>query len=176
MSALVCSVPLLVVDGVSFSILRVITTSSLTTISLVYITSTDDHDWHDIFMIAYLLLTLPWTIGGILLSREGTKSLKYRKIFGISFFLMIIPLVYFFIQHKVNHIPGGLSFRSFRLSKLWSNIVYIIAYTIYAFFEWSLIFFDVAYDSVTALDFKAFEIRVVDMNGITNGYVPTFPV
>ncbi|KAK7204523.1 Frag1/DRAM/Sfk1 family-domain-containing protein [Myxozyma melibiosi] len=119
----------------------------------VYITSTDDHDWHDIFMIAYMLLTLPWTVGGILLSRPGSKALKYRKIFGISFFVMIVPLVYYFIQHKVNHVAG--------------------AYTIYAFFEWSLIFFDVAFDAATAFDFGALEIRVVDMNGITNGAVPS---
>ena len=28
----------------------------------VYITSTDDHDTHDVFMIAYIVLTLPWDI------------------------------------------------------------------------------------------------------------------
>ncbi|KAK9469527.1 Frag1/DRAM/Sfk1 family-domain-containing protein [Lipomyces arxii] len=117
----------------------------------VYITSTDDHDFHDIFMIAYLLLTIPWVAGGITLSKKGSTSLKWRKIFGISFFVMLIPLVYFFIQHKVSKIPG--------------------AYTIYAFFEWSLIFFDVAFDSVTALDFGAFEIRIIDMNGVTSGFV-----
>ncbi|KAK9248139.1 Frag1/DRAM/Sfk1 family-domain-containing protein [Lipomyces tetrasporus] len=117
----------------------------------VYITSTDDHDWHDIFMIAYLLLTIPWTIGGIKISTKG-KALRWRKVFGIAFYVMIIPLVYFFIQHKINHIPG--------------------AYTTYAFFEWSLIFFDVAYDSASVFDFSAFEIRVIDMNGITAGFPP----
>ncbi|KAK9446917.1 Frag1/DRAM/Sfk1 family-domain-containing protein [Limtongia smithiae] len=116
----------------------------------VYITSTDDHDWHDIFMISYMILTIPWVLGGIYLTKPGTKAKKWRKIYGYSFFAMIVPLVYYFIQHKVNHIAG--------------------AYTTYAFFEWSLIFFDVAYDSVTALDFKAFEIRIVDMDGVTAGF------
>lgn len=34
------------------------------------------------------------------------------------------------------------------------------AYTIYAFFEWSLIIYDVAFDSVTAFDFDRFELKV----------------
>ncbi|KAK9458086.1 Frag1/DRAM/Sfk1 family-domain-containing protein [Dipodascopsis uninucleata] len=114
----------------------------------VYITSTDDHDWHDIFMISYLVLTIPWTIGGIFLSKPNTTSLKYRKVFATSFFSMIVPLVYYFIQHKVHHVAG--------------------AYTIYAFFEWSLIFFDIAYDAATAYDFGSLEFRIVDMDGITN--------
>jgi hypothetical protein len=76
-----------------------------------YVTSTDDHDWHDIFMISYIVATLPWTIGCIMLSpTKGPKSitaLKWRKIFGISFFSTLVPLIYFFIQHKVHKIAGG---------------------------------------------------------------------
>lgn len=45
------------------------------------------------------------------------------------------------------------------------------AYTKYAFFEWSLILFDVGFDAVTALDFEGFELRVVDTKGISKGYV-----
>lgn len=45
------------------------------------------------------------------------------------------------------------------------------AYTIYAFFEWSLILFDVGFDAVTALDFEGFELRVVDTKGLSKGYV-----
>ncbi|KAK9463988.1 Frag1/DRAM/Sfk1 family-domain-containing protein [Lipomyces oligophaga] len=116
----------------------------------VYITSTDDHDWHDIFMISYIVLTIPWDIGGVFLSPPDSKSRRYRKIVASTFFFMMIPLVYFFIQHKVHHIAG--------------------AYTIYAFFEWSLIFLDVAYDSISALDFASLEIRIVDMTGITHGF------
>lgn len=113
-----------------------------------YITSTDDHDWHDIFMISYLVLTIPWTVCGISLSHTGTTGLMYRKIFAGVFFGSLIPLVYFYIQHKVHHVAG--------------------AYTSYAFFEWALVLFDVAYDSATVYDFAALEIRVLDVKGVTN--------
>lgn len=45
------------------------------------------------------------------------------------------------------------------------------AYTTYAFFEWGLIIFDVAFDAVTACEFSGFELRVVDVKGISKGYV-----
>jgi len=47
----------------------------------------------------------------------------------------------------------------------------IPAYTIYAFFEWSLILFDVGFDAVTALDFAGLDLRVVDIKGVSKGYV-----
>lgn len=120
----------------------------------VYITSTDDHDWHDIFMIAYIVLTLPWDIIGILLSKPGSKALKYRKLYASLFFGTLVPLIFFYIRHKVHHVPG--------------------AYTTYAFFEWSLIILDVAYDSATFYDFNALEFRLVDVNGISEAtqYAP----
>ncbi|KAK6359623.1 hypothetical protein TWF696_000769 [Orbilia brochopaga] len=111
----------------------------------VYITSTDDHDWHDIFMISYLVLTLPWTLGCLATSPVNQKAVKYRKILASLFFGTLVPLVYFFIQHKVHKVPG--------------------AYTIYAFLEWSLILYDVGFDAVTALDFEGFELRLVDTKG-----------
>lgn len=74
-----------------------------------YVTSTDDHDWHDIFMISYLVATLPWTLGCLALSPPNPTSIKYRKIFGGAFFATIVPLVYFFIQHKVHKVAGGMS-------------------------------------------------------------------
>lgn len=113
-----------------------------------YITSTDDHDWHDILMISYIVLTLPWTIIGIQLSAPKSQSLKYRKIFATSFFSALVPLIYFFIQHKVHKVPG--------------------AYTTYAFFEWSLIILDLAYDTASFYDLKNLEIRVVDIKGVTD--------
>lgn len=118
-----------------------------------YITSTDDHDWHDIFMILYLIATLPWTIGCIILSPNNARAVKYRKYLAGAFFGTLVPLVYFFIQHKVNRVPG--------------------AYTTYAFFEWSLILFDVAFDSVTALDFDTFELVVRDVKGASKGTIFT---
>lgn len=49
------------------------------------------------------------------------------------------------------------------------------AYTIYAFFEWALILFDVAFDAVTALDFDTFEVVVRDVKGASKGYVQWLP-
>ncbi|KAH6654207.1 Frag1/DRAM/Sfk1 family-domain-containing protein [Truncatella angustata] len=114
-----------------------------------YVTSTDDHDWHDIFMISYLVLTIPWTTGCIALSPPNAKAIKYRKVLAAAFFGTLVPLIYFFIQHKVHRVAG--------------------AYTIYAFFEWSLILLDVAFDAVTALDFSTFEIVVRDVGGFSQG-------
>ncbi|KAF3919268.1 hypothetical protein ABW20_dc0102228 [Dactylellina cionopaga] len=115
----------------------------------VYITSTDDHNWHDIFMISYLVLTLPWTLGCLATSPVNAKAVKYRKILAGLFFGTLVPLIYYFIQHKVHKVPG--------------------AYTIYAFFEWSLILYDVGFDAVTAIDFEGFELRLVDTKGLHKG-------
>lgn len=74
-----------------------------------YVTSTDDHDWHDIFMISYLVATLPWTTGCLALSPNNPTAVKYRKLFAGSFFATLVPLIYFFIQHKVHRVAGGKS-------------------------------------------------------------------
>ncbi|KAI3395657.1 hypothetical protein diail_1023 [Diaporthe ilicicola] len=114
-----------------------------------YVTSTDDHDWHDVFMISYLLATIPWTFGCIALSPPNPTAIKYRKYVSGTFYGSIIPLIYFFIQHKVHRVPG--------------------AYTTYAFFEWSLVLLDVAFDAVTALDFDSFEVVIRDVKGVSKG-------
>lgn len=72
-----------------------------------YITSTDDHDWHDIFMISYLLATIPWTFGCIALSPPNPVAIRYRKRVSGAFYGAIIPLIFFFIRHKVHRVPGG---------------------------------------------------------------------
>jgi len=73
----------------------------------VYITSTDDHSAHDVFMIAYLIFTLPWTIGVLLTCPVSSRGLKLRKVFAGLFFGTLVPLIYYFIQHKVHRVPGG---------------------------------------------------------------------
>jgi hypothetical protein len=50
------------------------------------------------------------------------------------------------------------------------------AYTIYAFFEWSLVLLDVAFDAVTMIEFANFEIVVKDVRGLSRGYVPRLPL
>jgi hypothetical protein len=76
-----------------------------------YVTSTDAHDWHDIFMIAYVVATVPWTLGCIALSPPNPKAIKYRRYLASGFFGTLLPMVYFFIQHKVHRIPGGMAAR-----------------------------------------------------------------
>ncbi|KAH7028872.1 Frag1/DRAM/Sfk1 family-domain-containing protein [Microdochium trichocladiopsis] len=114
-----------------------------------YVTSTDDHDFHDVVMIIYLVGTIPWTACCIALSPPNPTAIKLRKYIASAFFGTIVPLVYFFIQHKVHHVAG--------------------AYTTYAFFEWSLILFDVGFDAVTALDFSNLQITISDNKGVNQG-------
>ncbi|KAF9954576.1 hypothetical protein BGZ65_003934 [Modicella reniformis] len=109
----------------------------------VYVTSSDDHDVHDIAMIVYLLCTIPHVVGTIKTAPQNPKSQQYRKLFAFSFFGALIPMVYFFLQHNIHRIPG--------------------AYTYYAFFEWSLVFSDIAFDAVCLIDFETFEFRIVDV-------------
>ena len=73
----------------------------------VYITSSDDHDVHDIAMIVYLVATLPWMVGTLFIGSSSKQASKWRKIAAFSFFISLIPMIYFFIQHKVHHVAGG---------------------------------------------------------------------
>ncbi|KND04808.1 uncharacterized protein SPPG_00511 [Spizellomyces punctatus DAOM BR117] len=112
----------------------------------VYITSTDQHDWHDIFMITYLVAGLFYMIGLTWLSWRSSKFGKQTgwklRLGCIIGFLGLVPfLVYWFVKHKVDRIPG--------------------AYSIYALFEWSVILFDVGFDFATALDVKDISIQLV---------------
>lgn len=104
----------------------------------VYVTSTDDHDFHDVAMISYILLTIPWTISVTLLSQKNSTLRRGRALTAIAFFGTLVPLVYWFIQHKVHVRPG--------------------AYSIYAYFEWSLILLDVGFDTWSIADFKTVDI------------------
>ncbi|CAJ0827886.1 7763_t:CDS:10 [Entrophospora sp. SA101] len=110
----------------------------------VYITSTDDHDIHDVAMIVYLVTTLPWMVGSLLIGPQSNGEIKWRKIFSFSFFGSLVPMIYYFIEHKVNRVAG--------------------AYTTYAFLEWSLIIYDIAFDAITFLDFNFFELQIINAN------------
>jgi hypothetical protein len=136
-----------------------------------YVTSTDAHDWHDIFMISYLVATLPWTLGCLALSPRNPTAIRYRKIFAGSFFATLVPLIYFFIQHKVHRVAGGTIILP--LSPI--RQLTPPAYTIYSFFEWALVLLDVAFDAVTVAEFQEFDIVVKDNRGISRGYVPRLP-
>ncbi|KAI0806029.1 Frag1/DRAM/Sfk1 family-domain-containing protein [Irpex lacteus] len=105
----------------------------------VYITSTDDHDWHDILMITYIVCNLPWMYGGIA-ATANPKARSRRRYVANAFWLSLVPMIYFFIQHKVHRIPG--------------------AYTHYAFFEWALILLDVLYDSILKIDLEHANLQI----------------
>ncbi|CCH44178.1 putative membrane protein [Wickerhamomyces ciferrii] len=123
------------VFGVVCGIIRTVTCGGW-----VYITSTDDHDAHDVFMISYIVLTIPWEYYVISSTPSRTNLKKFRLYTSLTFFTTLIPLIYFFIQHKVHRVAG--------------------AYSIYAYFEWALIILDVLFDSWTALDFKDLTISL----------------
>ncbi|KAH9846239.1 Frag1/DRAM/Sfk1 family-domain-containing protein [Lenzites betulinus] len=107
----------------------------------VYITSSDDHDVHDVLMISYIVLNIPWMFGSIACTPVNhVASRKRRRLASLGFFAAIAPMIYFFIQHKVHRVPG--------------------AYTRYSFFEWALILLDVWYDSSAELDFKAADLKI----------------
>jgi len=127
-------------------------------------------------MISYIILTIPWMTGCIALSPPNAKAIKYRKYLCGAFFGTLVPLVYFFIQHKVHRVAGGrLGSQRVRRVLLRKTMLTATAYTIYAFFEWSLIVLDVAFDAVTALDFDAFEVTIRDVKGASKGYVQWLP-
>lgn len=39
--------------------------------------------------------------------KSHPEALKYRKIIAGSFFGTLVPMIYFFIQHKVHKVAGG---------------------------------------------------------------------
>lgn len=100
----------------------------------VYVTSTDDHFFHDIAMFLYIALTPPWmfiTSGSLaqpnISNRAAaddtlaSKARHMRRIACFSFFACTPFMGYFFYRHNNLRIPG--------------------AYSRYAYFEWGLIIF-----------------------------------
>ena len=116
------------VFGLLVGVLRTVTCGGW-----VYITSTDDHDAHDVFMIAYIVLTIPWDTYVITATPKRTRLRSYRLWTCLAFFGTLVPLIYWFIQHKIHRVAG--------------------AYSVYAYFEWSLIILDIAFDAWTVVDF-----------------------
>ncbi|PWN51345.1 hypothetical protein IE53DRAFT_342529 [Violaceomyces palustris] len=134
----------------------------------VFITSTDDHDVHDIAMALYLLLTPPWmyiSSGSLAQSSKASnddgsackpkdldslaaKAKRMRKIASVCFFCCIPPMVVLFYRHQFKRIPGS--------------------YTYYAIFEWGLIIFDLLFDSASVYDLSRLEIHVVEAPGLSN--------
>ncbi|GMK59272.1 hypothetical protein CspeluHIS016_0702870 [Cutaneotrichosporon spelunceum] len=107
----------------------------------MYITSRDHHDLHDLFMIVYLVLNVPWMVLSTLHSTTQ-KARRWRTVTAAGFILSIPPLIYLFIKHSVRRVPG--------------------AYTQYAFFEWGLVFWDVMFDAGCLFELGHLQVRIVD--------------
>lgn len=91
----------------------------------VYITSSDDHDAHDIAMGLYLILTPPWMYitSGSLAPQPNKESMmatsskdllanqarRMRRFAASAFFGMTPFMVYFFYRHKVRLIVKPIS-------------------------------------------------------------------
>lgn len=58
-------------------------------------------------MVSYLVATVPWTLGCLAISPSNAKAVYYRKLFAGLIFGNLIPLTYFFLQHKVHKVAGG---------------------------------------------------------------------
>lgn len=59
-------------------------------------------------MLSYLVLTIPWMFGVLATSpRSAVEGLKYRRYACWAFFGAILPMVYFFVEHKVHKVAGG---------------------------------------------------------------------
>ncbi|ORX35356.1 Frag1/DRAM/Sfk1 family-domain-containing protein [Kockovaella imperatae] len=116
----------------------------------VYITSRDNHDLHDFFMIIYLILNLPWMF--LAMQHSTDRACRRRRQMAFAGFLLTIPpLVWMFYRHSVLRIPG--------------------AYTHYSLLEWSLVFWDVAFDAIAITELKDIRITIVDVSA--SGSHPT---
>lgn len=89
----------------------------------VYVTSSDDGLVHDVCMVLYIVMNVPWMAGSVLMSKgRGVRRIRYaqpryrgkrtanilkRTAMALTFFGTIAPLVYWYLQHKVHRIPGG---------------------------------------------------------------------
>lgn len=67
-------------------------------------------DLHDLFMIVYLILNLPWMILSTMHS-TNERSKRWRMVCASGFLATLAPLIYWFYQHSVLRVPGGESLR-----------------------------------------------------------------
>ncbi|KAF7327595.1 Calcofluor white hypersensitive protein [Mycena kentingensis (nom. inval.)] len=127
----------------------------------VYVTSSsnDNHDVHDFFMSeararlfssaedqqshTCAMCNIPWMVGCSQLAAPQTR--QRRILVAAGFFLSLPPLVYFYIRHAVDRVPG--------------------AYSRYSILEWSLIVFDIFFDSIAADEFSDLQIVLTDISG-----------
>lgn len=80
-------------------------------------------DLHDLFMIFYLLLTIPWMFLSTENAKRDSQHKRYisawtrnvpqltvfRRIPFYGFLATIPPMMWFYYRHSVLRIPGGMS-------------------------------------------------------------------
>ena len=117
----------------------------------IFITSSDHALTHDVAMGIYLALTPVWmalcltqlrTPPASPLSAAHRRAQWLRVIASTLFYACTPFMVYFYLAHRRDRIPG--------------------MYTYYSLLEWSLVFFDVLFDAASAQDLKAFAIQVLE--------------
>lgn len=112
--------------------------------TFVYITSSDDHDVHDIGMLGYIVLTIPYYI---LNYKSNNNKNKTKVFFHVLFFATLVPLIYWYVKHSVHIQPG--------------------AYSVYAYFEWSLILQDIFNDHLYHSSYKDVCFSVAPVPAVT---------
>eukprot|EP00898_Chlorokybus_atmophyticus_P001713 jgi/Chlat1/2542/Chrsp175S02395 len=116
----------------------------------IFFTSCDDHFVHDVTMVSYLVLSLlsyifvPWLMYAARspLTPQDRRLVRNKLLVLLAFLVNLVPLVYYFLQHKLHAVPG--------------------AYTLYAFAEWALVVIDVGFDATMIADFATLRIVVED--------------
>lgn len=115
----------------------------------IFITSSDDAFVHDVTMGTYLALTPLWMALclGCLVPASGTQAAKahvkgqrLRAASAVLFYGCTPFMVYYYLRHRRDRIPG--------------------MYTRYSFFEWGLVLFDILFDSASAFDLKQFAVHI----------------
>jgi len=108
------------------------------------------------------------------LNKHDHKVVQAKRTMATLFLLAMIPLVYLFIRHKVQIIPGGtLACTSGELLESALTLAAVTppdrctiaiatAYSVYAIMEWSLVFLDVGWDATSVLDFKHISFELIE--------------
>jgi hypothetical protein len=59
----------------------------------VYITSSDDHDVHDVFMITYMVCNIPWMLGGIACTAKERTGVRRKRFVVLDRLLALVNLL-----------------------------------------------------------------------------------
>lgn len=83
----------------------------------------------------------------------------YRRLPFYGFLATIPPLMWFYYRHSALRIPGGTSaLLSYLETKLTRGE---LAYTYYSMFEWSLVFWDLAFDALSVLELNHLQVGIL---------------